>query len=235
MIKVNQVKGMASDTQCVTPADPAVSVRDRLRLTEPSTRRGLQRCEALLHHAEQLFLQHGVNAVSLDDVVQQVGGSKATIYQYFGSKQGLLAAVVLHRCQRFFERMNFSPVLPPDQPLKTVLLERCHRLYQAFNEPDNVAFLRLVISESQRDPELAQLAYESGIGRGLAEVAGLLTQSAQRGEISCPYPRESAVMLVGLLRHAQWRLLIGLTPLEADFDPERFFDYQIDRFIRGHQ
>lgn len=201
---------------------------------QPQTRRGIQRRDAILQVAEEKFLAHGMHDVSLDTVVEAVGGSKATIYQYFGSKQGLLDAMIARRCERFFAEMNFSDTLP-DQPLYEVLLERTRRLYQAFTAPDNVAFSRLIMNESQRDSTLAQQAYERGIGRGIRQVASLLEQAHQRGEIVCSEPMMSAAMLVSIIRHSQWRLLVGLPPFESSYEPDRFFEYTISQFIRGMQ
>ena len=51
----------------------------------PQTKRGHERCIALLISATELFLERGYDAVSLDDIVQHAGGSKASIYKYFGN------------------------------------------------------------------------------------------------------------------------------------------------------
>ena len=53
----------------------------------PHTKRGHERCLALLLSANDLFLERGYDAVSLDDIVHHAGGSKASIYKYFGNKE----------------------------------------------------------------------------------------------------------------------------------------------------
>ena len=59
----------------------------------PQTKRGHERRIALLLSANQLFLERGYDAVSLDDIVHHAGGSKTSIYKYFGSKDGLFTAI----------------------------------------------------------------------------------------------------------------------------------------------
>ena len=59
----------------------------------PQTKRGHERCLALLISVTELFLEHGYDAVSLDDIVNHAGGSKASIYKYFGNRS--LAKVVI--------------------------------------------------------------------------------------------------------------------------------------------
>jgi len=44
--------------------------------------------------AAELFAERGFDATSIDDIVQRIGGSKSTIYSYFGSKDGLLNHVL---------------------------------------------------------------------------------------------------------------------------------------------
>lgn len=69
----------------------------------PQTKRGHERRLALLISANDLFLEHGYDAVSLDDIVNHAGGSKASIYKYFGSKEGLFTAICDYRRDLFFK------------------------------------------------------------------------------------------------------------------------------------
>ena len=44
----------------------------------------------ILHAAETLFIKHGINKVSVDDIARKAGVSKVTIYNLFGSKENLV-------------------------------------------------------------------------------------------------------------------------------------------------
>ena len=44
----------------------------------------------ILNAAETLFIKHGVNKVSVDDIAREAGVSKVTIYNLFGSKGNLV-------------------------------------------------------------------------------------------------------------------------------------------------
>lgn len=202
--------------------------------TVPLTRRGVERRASLLQAANVLFLERGFNAVSLDDIVQVCGGSKAAIYQYFGNKKGLLAALFEYRSENFFKE-NPPPERQPGQSMDEIMLLMAKAVYTALTDPNNIAFMRLVVEESQRDPELAQLAYDTGPKRGLLLIAGLLEQAHQQGDIDCPHPYESATLFFGMLRHAQWRLLVGLSPLESRLDANQYIQYSVERFLAGHR
>jgi AcrR family transcriptional regulator len=44
--------------------------------------------------AEEIFAERGYQATSMDEVAERVGVSKPMIYEYFGSKEGLLVACI---------------------------------------------------------------------------------------------------------------------------------------------
>src|ERR1043166_3302122 len=76
------------------------------RRRQHSTARGPGRIETveqrrgrIIRMAWRLFLKKGYDNVSIDDIIAVVGGSKATIYAWFGGKEGLFEAVVRQKCQ----------------------------------------------------------------------------------------------------------------------------------------
>ncbi len=56
--------------------------------------------EKIVDTAEELYLKHGVIAVSMDDIAHQLGISKKTLYQVFSSKEELVKEAVQHRFNR---------------------------------------------------------------------------------------------------------------------------------------
>jgi len=58
--------------------------------------------ERILETAEALLLRQGIRATTLDQVVERLGISKKTLYDYFPSKEALVEAVL----ERFLMRME---------------------------------------------------------------------------------------------------------------------------------
>ena len=56
-------------------------------------RDGAQTAERILHVAHQLFMERGFNGVSINDVVQQVGITKPTLYYHYADKEALYVAM----------------------------------------------------------------------------------------------------------------------------------------------
>jgi len=50
--------------------------------------------ERIALKAEELFMQYGIRSVSMDDIANNLGMSKKTLYQYFADKDELVEAVV---------------------------------------------------------------------------------------------------------------------------------------------
>jgi AcrR family transcriptional regulator len=53
-----------------------------------------QREQQILTVAEQVFAERGYSATTMEDIADHVGVTKPLIYDYFGSKEGLLSAAV---------------------------------------------------------------------------------------------------------------------------------------------
>ena len=65
--------------------------------TTESKRRRMPRAERerqMLAVAEEIFAERGYQASSMDEIAERVGVSKPMIYEYFGSKEGLLVACI---------------------------------------------------------------------------------------------------------------------------------------------
>ena len=63
-------------------------VRPRRPSPAPSPR------ERLIAAATRLFCRYGVNSVGVDAIVEAAGTAKTTLYKLFGSKDGLVEAVL---------------------------------------------------------------------------------------------------------------------------------------------
>ncbi len=68
----------------------------------------------ILRAGEQLLVSRGYRAMSMDDIADEVGISKATLYQHFASKEDLAAAILIGHLERFVEYLERGPL--PDEP-----------------------------------------------------------------------------------------------------------------------
>jgi AcrR family transcriptional regulator len=65
-------------------------------------RRGVKSRELVLDAAERVMAEHGFEAATLARVVEEAGIPMSSVYHYFGSKDGILLAVMERGADRFF-------------------------------------------------------------------------------------------------------------------------------------
>jgi AcrR family transcriptional regulator len=68
-------------------------------------RRGARSREVVLDAAERLMAEHGYDAATVAALVDEAGVPASSIYHYFGSKEGVLLAVMERGAERFFEAL----------------------------------------------------------------------------------------------------------------------------------
>ena len=69
-----------------------------------------ERRKAIVAAARDVFLERGYANSSIDAVVERSGGSKATVYQMFGNKEGLLAALVADGAEELAHLVEALPL-----------------------------------------------------------------------------------------------------------------------------
>ncbi|ACM02703.1 TetR/AcrR family transcriptional regulator [Cereibacter sphaeroides] len=65
--------------------------------------------DEILEGAMRAFERHGFRGIGVDAVLLPSGASTRTLYKHFGSRDGLVLAVVEQRHQAFLERLRADP------------------------------------------------------------------------------------------------------------------------------
>jgi len=147
------------------PLSSAAAFRPRINRSR-RTRQLAARREQFIGAAEKLFLEHGFAKTSVNAIVREAGGSLATLYSEFGTKEALFESVLCQRVMRFFVTERARPRPHSDAESELRLLAT-HMLKRMLSE-DGLAVYRLVIHEAPRFPGLRKAFLEAGM-RGLRE------------------------------------------------------------------
>lgn len=99
--------------------------------------------ERILNTACELFYQQGYLATGINQIIEEAGIAKASLYQHFPSKEALLTAYLLRtRVRRLEERTQFLKDLAPGQEKLMGLYE--YRLqHMQSNQFKGCAFIRI--------------------------------------------------------------------------------------------
>jgi AcrR family transcriptional regulator len=117
--------------------------------------------DTILRIAGQVFLSHGYEQSSMDEIALQAGVARRTLYNQFGSKKALFDATMA----QMWDGMQLDAVIGATsdvQPPEEVLYTIGQTIASFWSPPEAVAFMRLVIWESSRFPELGESFFNNG-------------------------------------------------------------------------
>jgi AcrR family transcriptional regulator len=114
--------------------------------------------DKIVRSAAKLFLMKGYESVSINDIIDVVGGSKGTIYSHFGNKEKLFEAVVQQMCSDVTIQIDTRPVGTIDEQLTRI----AHSFVSKVLSPQILSFHRLMTSIGRTFPKAGRLFYETG-------------------------------------------------------------------------
>lgn len=175
------------------------------------------RKHAILDTATRVFQGAGFERASMTAICERLGYSKATLYNYFPSKEGLFVAVLLEateaECQATHEALN-----PTLEDLCQALELFGQRLLTLIYSPEVQAIRRLVASEAGRS-HLGKHCYERGALRSQEDLADFLQRAMDAGKLPQADTRIAALHLLGLLE-SEWSAPLMFQTQEAVSDEE---------------
>jgi TetR/AcrR family transcriptional regulator len=131
---------------------------------------------AILSHALRLFAARGYDAVGVQEIVDAAGVTKPTLYHYFGSKRGLLEALLQERAAPLQAALRAAVVYPADVTLTL------HNVVRAYFEYGRVEtnFYRMLWSMRFAPPDSESFDAASRLHEEqLALLKGLFSQAAE--------------------------------------------------------
>jgi AcrR family transcriptional regulator len=149
--------------------------RGTVRYGRPPREHAGQVEERILDAAGRVFLEHGFQGASVDEIADAASAGKPTIYARFSNKQALFTAVV----ERLV-RQNTSPY-PLSCPAKSIE-ERLDALaviiLTRILEPETIGLIRVAVAEARRFPDLATSVSCMGRQRQIEAVASVFGELA---------------------------------------------------------
>jgi AcrR family transcriptional regulator len=187
---------------------------------------------AILSAAGAVFREHGLAGAGMSAVAERVGGSKATLYRYFPSKEELFLAVmldeVLDHAHEVFD------ALTPSGDLRRTLERFGARFLKLTLSAEAISVRRMSIAEGSRSG-IGQKLYERGPKLVWAKMADFLEGEMKAGRLRAEDPWLVAMHLRGLLEaDIVNRALIGA---EVDTRHGRLSRHAVDAveaFLRAY-
>jgi TetR/AcrR family transcriptional regulator, regulator of autoinduction and epiphytic fitness len=159
-----------------------------------------EKTEAILTGGMQEFLAHGYAATSMDRVAIAAKVSKATVYSHFQDKESLFIAIIQQLVEKRFQFIfEENPGQVSQVPPNLFLSQLAHRLLDmATQEPQFLNFMRLILGESGRFPQLARAFVTNIEQTAFKRVGNYFTHSPH---LNLQDPEATARIFIGALVH----------------------------------
>jgi TetR/AcrR family transcriptional repressor of mexJK operon len=147
--------------------------------TSPRTLNRQIKERRILDAALSVFCSQGYSGASMDAISARAEVSKPTLYQYYGSKEQLFAAIMLSGRDRMLEAFV--------HPSQRGMVNDLHRFAWDYAatvlSPEFLSLARLIIAEAQRFPEIGRAYQASGPDRVLRGIMDYLHDQRKAGRL----------------------------------------------------
>ena len=186
----------------------------------------------ILDVATDLFLKHGYGLTSIEAIARHAKISKRTFYHRFTDKAELFREVVQRIILRLHPPADVS--LIGQGSLRDNLQQLAQLMLQGALSPQGLALSRLIIGESGRFPELAEIALQQG-GRqeAITLVSGLIKHHAHTENIPMKQPAFAAEQFLQMVITLPQRRAMGLGAPMTTEEIKDWVQDTVDLFLHG--
>ena len=175
-------------------------------MENPPPTRGSSR-DAIVGAAERLFLKRGFDGVSMDDLAEEAGVARRTLYNQFASKEEILREMLLRLSRQIGSAL--PPGIETQGDVESVLglMAKAVLAFQA--PPEFVGLVRMAVADARQFPWIAN-EFAAVLGPHLERFARYLSYLTSLGILDCPHPLLAAHQFLGLLNEPLlWQRVLG--------------------------
>ncbi len=200
---------------------------------EPKSKREQQKeakRTALIEAALRVFSRVGFAAAKMDDVADEAGVSKGTVYLYFESKEQLFEEVVKVTMVPLLDE-GVASLVEPDKSATDRLKQHLKFFYSKILDSDRRNIMRLIMAEGPNFPHLAEFYHANVLSRGQALIQAIIEDGVARGEFRA-MPKHGLMqnVVAGAIVAGTWKLVFDqFQPLDLD----AYFETHIDLILNG--
>ena len=186
-----------------------------------------RRRSAILKAARLCFLDRGFVRTSITDIIAISGGSRATVYDEFGSKEGLFAALIAS----ILEQMRLPDI--PDGPVEVVLREVGTSYMEQLMDPEALALYRVVLGESSHIRQLGPAIFAAGPQAAAAALATRFAAWARDGLLVLDDAERAAALFLGMVEGDLHRAAILWSRSPTAEEIAANVDAAVELFLHG--
>lgn len=195
--------------------------------------RGWARRQAILQAAEHLFIENGFEKTTLADIINRSGGSRATLYEHFGDKEGLFRAMMEENSAHILDGLTAAQaddLAPPEVALTKFALH----FVRALIDDQTTSIVRVLVSEGSRISDIAESFLRIGPETTVKRLAEYLKGLADTGALHIDDPDVAAKAFLGMVTGdiVISRLILPKRPISME-EVDRYVRQAITLFLNG--
>lgn len=178
-------------------------------------RRKERKKENIRQAALGLFSTYGVQKISIAEIARKANVSQVTIYNYFGSKDGLLYDVISTVLDKSLEEYTdlFKSDVSVPEVIDIIITEKTKDVAMI-----NPEFIKLMLS---KEPMIRQMVEDFSINKYIPLMMEFLDKGKKEGYINKDISNETILIYINLFKQAKYN------------QPEMFLDHaQSDRLFK---
>jgi len=152
-------------------------------------------------------MEVGFGAASMDSIANEAKVSKQTVYNHFGSKEELFAAMIRYWVDQ--KLTVFSEAAKSGKPEDT-LRAMAHQFLDHDAGEQRVAMYRILMAEAPRFPELGEIFYKAGPAVVRKFAADYFAEQTARGTLKVENPQLAAEQFFSMLNGCQLKAQLGI-------------------------
>lgn len=189
------------------------------------------RRDAIMTVALEVFREVGFEAASMSQIAARVGGSKATLYNYFPSKEELLLQAMLHSADKHAKDM--LQILQTSGDLSVQLHRFVASLVKVINSEETTKDLRVAISVGGTS-DIGRQFFALGPHKVWAEISNILAKEIDKGNLRNEDPDAMATLLHSLCEADIICNLMGAGIVMDDEATDKRADHIVNIFLRAY-
>lgn len=194
----------------------------------------LEKRQQILTAAKKLFLKCGYHGSSMNQIAQEAGVTKLTVYNHFQDKANLFVCAIAATCEELISARPLN--LQADSDFNKEFIHACDLALNIINLPEAIKLELLLLELAAEQNPLAQKFYNASHLRMNAVWENFFQQAIDLGFIQAEELKTLTWLIVSLLlgvRHHE--VLLGIRVIPTAAEKQQIILSSIELFMLKYQ
>lgn len=187
----------------------------------------------ILNAAIDLFLNQGIEDVTMADVSVKAGVAKQTVYSHFINKENLFQQAMLHA----MDNRQLGQLAPDlNTPVEKFLADFAYMMVMAFTSDEGLKIQRIMTNINPSSLKLREIYWQNGPMAIQNMLAEYFKNKTKQGEINVVDPDSAAQQFYYMLKaRANAKALLGLNNKQEENKLKKYAKSCVELFLKGYR